>query len=79
MKKRIFNCPNRLKLQSHGAIDLIPQINIIALFCREIWWFASGNTPAKLPFEALFFQSISAQGQGSLDLKAAAQQGATLK
>lgn len=79
MKKRIFNCPNRLKLQSHCVINPMPQINIIGLFCSEIWWTTSGITPAKLPFEALFFWSISAEGQGSLDLKAAAQQEATLK
>lgn len=79
MKKRIFNCPNRSKLQSHCVINHMPQINIIALFCSEIWWSTSGITPTKLPFKALFFWSISAEGQGSLDLKAAAQQEATLK
>ena len=56
----------------------MPQITIIALLCSEIWWRTSENTSAKLPVEAPFFRSISAQGQGSLDLKAAAQQEATL-
>lgn len=79
MKKSIFNCPNWLQLQSHCAINPIPQINIIALVCSEIWWSTSGITPAKLPFQALFFWSITAWGQGSQDLKAAAQQEDTLK
>lgn len=66
MKNRIFNCPDRSKLQSHCAINPLPQLNNIALFFSEIWWSTSGITPAKLHYEALFFLGISIQGQGLL-------------